>query len=394
MPAIKHNALSSAQIKNLRTPGAYTDGNGLTLRVDQHGKRWVQRLRIDGKVRNVGLGSFPAVSLAEARVIALSNLQAVKAGRDPIAEKRATKEDADAQAAVPTFAEVADRVIQLRRPTWRNAKHAAQWRSTLETYAFPTLGRKQVDSITAVDALAVLTPIWTDKPETATRVRQRMETVLDYAVTSGWRLDNPAGKALLKVLPNTRRLKEHHAALPYADVPAVLRKIGLCTAYPLTKLAFRLLVLTAVRSGEIRGADWQEVDWETRTWTVPAARMKAGKEHRIPLSAQAMETLRDAWDISGPEGLIFPAKRSGAAMSDMTLTEVLRRLEIPSTAHGFRSSFRDWAAECSGASWAVSESALAHTIGSSTEQAYMRSDLLEQRRELMQQWGAFCVGGA
>ena len=392
MPAIKHHALSSAQIRNLTTPGSYSDGNSLVLRVDKHGKRWVQRLRIDGRVRNVGLGSFPAVTLAQARQAALDNLQAVKAGRDPIAEKLAAKEDAGAQATVPTFAETADRVIQLRRPTWRNAKHAAQWRSTLETYVFPTLGRKQVDSITAVDALAVLTPIWTDKPETATRVRQRMETVLDYAVTSGWRLDNPAGKALLKVLPNTRRLKEHHAALPYAGVPVVLRKIGLCTAYPLTKLAFRLLVLTATRSGEVRGADWQEVDWETQTWTVPAARMKAGKEHRIPLSAQAMETLRDAWDISGPEGLIFPAKRSGAAMSDMTLTEVLRRLEIPSTAHGFRSSFRDWAAECSGASWAVSESALAHTIGSSTEQAYMRSDLLEQRRELMQQWATFCAG--
>ena len=392
MPAAKHHALSSAQIRNLTTPGAYTDGNGLVLRVDQHGKRWIQRLRIDGKGRNVGLGSFPSVSLAQAREIALDNLQAVKAGRNPIAEKRAAKDEAEAQAAIPTFAEVADRVIQLRRPTWRNAKHAAQWRSTLEAYAFPTLGKSRVNAITAADVLTVLTPIWTDKPETATRVRQRVETVLDFAVTSGWRLDNPAGKALLKVLPNTRRLKEHHAALPYADVPVVLRKIGLCTAYPLTKLAFRLLVLTATRSGEVRGADWQEVDWETQTWTVPASRMKAGKEHRTPLSAEALAVLRDAWDISGPEGLIFPAKRSGAAMSDMTLTEVLRRLEIPSTAHGMRSSFRDWAAECSGASWAVSESALAHTIGSSTEQAYMRSDLLEQRRELMQEWACFCVG--
>ena len=168
--------------------------------------------------------------------------------------------------------------------------------------------------------------------------------------------------------------------------------MGLSTAYPLSKLAFRLLVLTATWSGEVRNADWSEVEWESSTWTIPADRMKAGKEHRIPLSTQAMETLRDAWAISGPEGLMFPAPRSGKALSDMAFTQLLRRLEIPSTAHGFRSSFRDWAAEQSGATWAVCESALAHTIGSGVEQAYMRGDLFDKRRELMQGWADFCCG--
>ena len=192
------------------------------------------------------------------------------------------------------------------------------------------------------------------------------------------------------MLPSQRKMKQHHAALPYADVPSVLRKVGLSTAYPLTKLAFRLAVLTAARSGEIRNADWSEIDWETATWTIPAAKMKAEREHRVPLSDQAMEVLRDAWAFSGPEGgLIFPAPRSGKAMSDMTLLAILRRLKIDATVHGFRSSFRDWAAEQSGASWVVCESALAHTVGSGVERAYMRSDLFDKRQELMQAWGDY-----
>ena len=185
-------------------------------------------------------------------------------------------------------------------------------------------------------------------------------------------------------------MKAHHRALPYADVPAALHKAGLSTAYPLSKLGFQLLVLTATRSGEVRGADWSEIDWESATWAIPAERMKAGKEHRIPLSAQAMEALRDAWAISGPDGLIFPAPRTGKAMSDMTLTQLMRRLEIRSTVHGFRSSFRDWAAEQSGASWSVCETALAHSTGSGVEQAYMRSSLFDKRQMLMQQW-ADCI---
>ena len=307
--AAKHNALSAQKVKTLTKPGTYADGNGLTLRADANGKRWVQRLTIGGKARNLGLGPYPAVSLAQARQMALDSLQTVREGRDPIAEKQAAKEAARNPApSTPTFAEAAARVIELRRPTWGNPKHAAQWSSTLQTYAYPVIGGKPVDAITAADVLSVLTPVWATKPETASRVRQRMETVMDWVITSGWRLDNPAGKALLKVLPNTKKLKEHHTALDYWKVSAALRKVRLSTAYPLTKLAFQLLVLCASRSAEIRFASWSEIDLESGTWTIPASRMKAGKEHRVPLSRQALETLEDARMIGGGEGLFSPRR--------------------------------------------------------------------------------------
>lgn len=395
MPATKTNALSAAQVKKLTAPGFYADGLGLTLKIDGNGnKRWFQRVTVNGgKRHNLGLGSYPTVGLADARAVAQDNQRAIQQGRDILTERKQVKQDTAPVPTVPTFREMADTVIELRRPTWRNPKHAAQWTATLETYAFPTIGDKAVDEITAADVLAVLTPIWTCKTETASRVRQRIEAVIDFAVTSGWRSDNPAGRQILKVLPNTKGLKEHHRALPYQDVAAALRKVRLSTAYPLTKLGFEFLTLTAARSGEVRLATWNEVDWDSRTWVVPAHRMKTGKEHRVPLSDKALEILRDAWEISGQEcGLIFPAHRSGKAMTDMTLTALLRRLEIDAVPHGFRSTFRDWLAECTGASWAVCESALAHNVGNSTEQAYMRSDLFEQRRELMQQWADYIAG--
>ena len=197
---------------------------------------------------------------------------------------------------------------------------------------------------------------------------------------------------MLKVLPKTKGLKEHHRALPYADVPAALRKVRLSPSHTLTRLAFEFMVLTVSRAGEVRHAEWSEIDFESATWIVPAARMKARKEHRVPLTDKALEILRDAWDLTGGEGLIFPAKRSGAALTDMAFNVLLRRLEVDAVPHGFRSSFRDWAAEQSGASWAVCESALAHNVGNGVEQAYMRSDLFEQRRQLMQQWADFLAG--
>ena len=397
MPAIKTNALSAVQVKKLTGPGFYVDGLGLTLKIDANGnKRWFQRVSIGGKRHNLGLGSYPTVGLADARAVAADNTRAIQQGRNILAEKKQAKEDAKEDAApvstIPTFADVATKVIELRRPTWSNPKHAAQWTATIETYANPLLGNKPIDEITAADVLAVLTPIWTEKPETASRVRQRVEAVLDWAVANGWRVDNPAGRALLKVLPNTKSLKEHHRALPYADVPAALRKVRLSPSHTLTRLAFEFMVLTASRAGEVRNADWSEIDWESSMWTVPASRMKARREHRQPLSNQALEILRDAWELTGGEGLVFPAKRSGAALTDMAFNVLLRRLEIPAVPHGFRSSFRDWAAEQSGAAWAVCESALAHNVGNGVEQAYMRSDLFEQRRELMDAWAAYIAG--
>ena len=207
---------------------------------------------------------------------AQENRSAVAEGRDPIAEKRQEREAVLRPApSVPTFSEAAARVIELRRPTWSNPKHSAQWQSTLQTYAFPLIGGKAVDAITAAEVLDVLTPIWTGKPETASRVRQRMETVMDWVVAQGYRLDNPAGRSLLKVLPKTRRLKEHHRALPYAQVPGAVRQVRESTAGISTKLAFEFLLLTASRSGEVRAADWSEIDWDSATWEIPASRMKA-----------------------------------------------------------------------------------------------------------------------
>ena len=393
MPIKLKAALSARRVQTLNKPGSYADGGGLELIVkDGSRKTWILRVMVDGKRIVRGLGPYPQVSLADARALAVEYREALLAGRDPSieakAEREAEKAMKEAEASIPTFGQMASAVIATRRPVWSNAKHAAQWESTLATYA-SSLSDKRIDEITTADVLAVLKPIWTSKRETATRTRQRMETVFDWAIGHGYRQDNPAGKHVLKVLPSNKPMKKHHRALPYGEVPAALRKVMMSTSYPLSKLALRLLVLTATRSGEVRFADWSEVDWENAAWTIPAAKMKAGREHRIPLSRQAMETLREAYAFSGPDGLMFPAPRSGNALSDMTFAQLLRRQSIPSTAHGLRSSFRDWAAECSGASWAVCEAALAHTIGNSTEQAYMRSDLFAQRRKLMQLWADF-----
>ena len=379
----------------LGKPGRHGDGDGLYLNVAPSGsKSWVQRIVVDGRRRDIGLGPYPAVSLARARSIAHDNRTAVAEGRDPVAEKWQAREAARKPApSIPTFAEAAARVIELRRPVWSNPKHAAQWQSTLQTYAFPLIGQKAVDAITAADVMDALTPIWTGKPETASRVRQRMETVMDWVAAQGYRLDNPAGRSLLKVLPKTQRLKEHHRALPYAQVPCAVERVRESTASGSTKLAFEFLVLTASRSGEVRAADWTEVDWESATWEVPAARMKARRPHRTPLSGRAIEILRQALELNDGQGLIFPGMRSGKTASEMVFTALLRRLEIPAVPHGFRSSFRDWVIEQTSTPWAVAEAALAHNVGNSTEAAYMRSDLFEQRRALMGRWAEYVTGG-
>ena len=388
--------LTALAARALNRPGRHGDGDGLYLHVAPSGsKSWVQRIVVDGRRRDIGLGPYPTVSLARARAIAHDNRTAVAEGRDPVAEKREARETARRPApSIPTFAEAAAKVIELRRPTWSNAKHAAQWRSTLQTYAFPLIGNKVVDAITAADVLEALTPIWTTKPETASRVRQRMETVMDWAVAQGYRLDNPAGRSLLKVLPKTQRLKEHHRALPYAQVPGAVERVRESTADAPTKLAFEFLVLTAGRSGEVRAAEWGEIDWEADAWEIPAVRMKARRPHRVPLSGRAIEILREASRFGDGRDLVFPAARSGRAESAMTFTALLRRLGIPAVPHGFRSSFRDWVIEQTSTPWAVAEAALAHNVGNSTEAAYMRSDLFDQRRALMDAWADYVAGGA
>ena len=259
--------LTALSARALSTPGRHGDGDGLYLYISPAGaKSWVQRIVIAGRRRDIGLGAYPTISLANARSIAHDNRAAVAEGRDPVLEKREAREAIRSPTpSIPTFAEAASHVIELRRPTWSSAKHAEQWKNTLTTYAHPVIGSKPMDEIGSAEVLAVLTPIWTGKPETASRVRQRLETVFDWAIAQGWRLDNPAGRSILKVLPRQPKVKNHHAALPYGEVPAALRMVRESTADPVTKLSFEFLVLTAARSNEVRLAEWWEIDGESRS---------------------------------------------------------------------------------------------------------------------------------
>lgn len=353
----------------------------------------MQRVTIGWKRYNIGLGGYPTVSLAEARELAAENQRLIRQGRDPLTEKHQTVEELK-RPAFPTFAQAAEQVIEMRRPTWTNAKHASQWKNTLATYAHPVIGRKPVDEVTTGDVLAVLTPIWTTKPETASRVRQRMEAVFDWVIFQGWRVDNPAGKGSLRVLPPVSRLKGHHTALPYTEVPEAVQRIKESTAGLVTKLSFEFLVLTAARSSEVRLAEWSEVNLDTATRTVPLERMKARREHRVPLSGRCLEILSLAKDLGIQSNwLIFPSGKEGRPLSDMVYTTMLRRLEIPAVAHGFRSSFKKWCMETKGddATWLPSEAALAHNLGNATQGAYIQhTDLLEVRRPLMEEWAEFC----
>ena len=388
--------LTEPTAKALAKPGRHGDGDGLYLNIAPSGsKSWVQRIVIHRRRRDIGLGPYPDVSLDRARSIVQENRSAVAQGRDPLAEKRLEREAIRNPApSIPTFSEAASRVIELRRPTWSNPKHAAQWRSTLQTYAFPLIGNKPVDAITSADVLGILSPIWTGKPETASRVRQRMETVMDWAVAQGHRLDNPAGRSLLTVLPKTQRVREQHQAFPYAQIPDLVKRVRGSTANISTKLAFEFLVLTASRSREVREADWSEIYWQWAIWEIPASRMKGRRPHLVPLSTGALDMLRQARELYGDRGLIFPAARSGKPASDMVFGSLLRRLKIPAALHGLRTSFRNWAAECTPASWAVAEEALAHNTGNSTEAQYLWRGPFVERRTLMQAWSDFVVDGA
>ena len=383
--------LTALSVKSITEPGRHGDGDGLYLKVAPLGsKSWVLRIVINGRRRDIGLGPYPAISLAQARSLAAENRSAVSMGRDPLAERQEAMETArNPTPSVPTFAEAAARVIALRRPIWSNPKHAAQWQSTLQTYAFPVIGKKPVDEIKPSDVLVVLEPIWTVKNETATRVKQRIEIVMDWAVQHEYRLYNPAGKALLTALPPYRKEEEHHRALPYKDVAWAIRKVRESTSNALTKLAFEFLVLTAARSGEVRKANWGEILWARNTWEISAIKMKARSPHRVPLSDRAMEILHEAWRMTGPDGLIFPSRPGGSLASDMTYNMMLKRLGIPADPHGFRSSFTDWAEEQVSDSSGPADAALAHKEKSKTRRAYKRTDFFQQRIGLMQMWADY-----
>ena len=378
--------LTVAKVKRVKEPGRYGDGSGLYLNVAKGGsKSWVQRIVVDGRRRDIGLGGFPAVSLAKARERALENRTAVAEGRDPLTEKRKPK--------MPTFHDAARACYEANRPRWRSEKVAKNWRQRLERYAAP-LFPMPVDAITRADVLAVLEPIWSKRPETARRVRSHVRTTLGWCQAHGFVESNVAGEAVSGALPAMPARRAHLRALPYQEVPAALETATASTAGLAAKACLEFLVLTAARSGEARRAMWAEIDLNARTWTIPAERMKGGVEHRVPLSDAAIAVLEQAAVLSDESGLLFPSPLGGRPLSDMTLTKVLRTTGLAerATVHGFRSSFRDWAAECTGASWAVMEKALAHHVGSAVERAYARSDLFEQRRALMQAWGAYVTG--
>ncbi|MGB0158835.1 MAG: tyrosine-type recombinase/integrase [Thalassovita mediterranea] len=375
----KEKALSAAFVRTASKPGKYFDGHGLFLKVDTSGaRRWVQRIVIRGKRTEIGLGSASLVSLAEARESALENRKLARAGGDPLQAKRTAK-------ALLTFEEAARKVHKIHEPTWRNKKHAAQFISTLETYTFPRIGKLKVSEVTTADVLAVLQPIWLAKPETARRVRQRIGTVMKWAIANGWRQDNPAD-TISSALPKQEKNQQHRKALPYSEVPRFLESLKASNAGAATKLALELLILTASRSGEVRLAEWSEFDLENAVWTRPALRMKAKKEHRVPLSPRALEVLSEARKLGPSMGLVFPGTKQGKPLSDMTLSKQVKALGFDADVHGFRTSFKTWAQERTNTPRDVSEAALAHTVKDKAEAAYARSDFFDKRRKLMERW--------
>ena len=377
--------LSATRVKALTDPGRYSDGDGLHLFITKKGRKsWVQRITVDGRRRDIGLGGYPTVSLAQARKRATDNRETIGNGKDPGAEKHRPE--------MLTFGQAAYAVHEVNKPRWRNGSHTSAWIQTLERHAFPKIGNKPIDTISRTDVLTVLTPIWSTRPETARRVRQRMRTIFKWAMANELIETNPAGEAIEGALPSMPKVKEHLRALPYQDVGSALRTVDASQTSPASKHCLKFLVLTAARSGEARGATWDEIDLEGATWTIPGSRMKAGVEHRVPLSDQALDVLMLARHLEDGSRLCFPSPlRAGRMLSDMTLTNIPRKVGLAdrATVHGFRTSFKTWTMEQTDTPWAVGEAALAHQLGGSVEQAYARSDLFDRRRVLMQQWADY-----
>jgi len=390
------NKLTAMAVQKLKEPGRYADGNGLYLQVGPTGgKSWLFRYTLRGKAREMGLGAVGVLSLADARDVASSVRRTLAAGADPLEVREAEKRRQAAEASNGmTFAECASAYIEAHKPGWRSEKHAAQWPSTIKTYAEPVFGAEPVQAINLDMVLKALEPIWQTKPETATRLRGRIEAILDWAAVRGYRpTDNPARWKghLNKLLPSRSKVQriQHHAALPYEEIGTFMaelrqRKEGAARALELT-------ILTASRTSEVLNATWDEFDLEGRVWCIPGKRMKSGKDHRVPLSDAAMVILTEMAKVS-LGAFVFPGRRRGRPLSNMVFLQLMKRMgRADLTAHGFRSTFRDWAAERTAFAREVAEMALAHTIGDKVEAAYRRGDLFEKRRELTEAWSNFCT---
>jgi integrase len=393
MPKIARE-LSALEIGRLKAPGLHPVGGvpGLALQVTGTGARsWILRATVGTKRRDMGLGQFPGVTLAQARDKARRAREQIDQGVDPILERERAQSLLRAeQSMAVTFEAAATAYIDSKGAEWRNAKHAAQWTATLKTYAFPIIGSLHVADVEQGHIVAMLEPIWKTKTETASRVRGRVENVLDWARVRGYRTgENPARWRghLDKLLPAPKRIAkvEHHPAVPVKEIASFYANLRARNGTSARALEFALL--TAARSGEVRGAIWSEIDLETRMWVIPAERMKANKEHRVPLSSAVLALLKGLPRVEGSD-LVFPAPRGGQ-LSDMSLTEVMRRMDLPYVPHGLRSTFRDWVAERSSYPRELAERALAHTIANQAEAAYYRSDVLEKRRAMMQDWAKF-----
>ncbi|MBX7533549.1 integrase arm-type DNA-binding domain-containing protein [Qipengyuania sp. 1XM1-15A] len=425
MPRKVHNKLTPVSVRNAKCginaegkPYAlrHADGGGLYLLVKPSGARsWTFRATAAGKVRYIGLGSAAgpnAVSLADAREAAREKAKEVAAGIVPVSDRRKQKREAkvaeqSSRISNTTFRDSAESYLSMNESGWKNDKHRKQWRSTLETYAFPHFGDLPVGEVATEHVMAALKPIWNEKPETANRVRGRIERILDAAKVEGLREgENPARWRghLDNVLPKPTKAKRrrneqlgrtgHHAAMPYAAVPEFMA--SLAERESIAALALEFTILTAARTGETIGATWREIDLEGAVWTIPASRMKAEAEHTVPLSSRALELLRQVQPLAVAKGDIadrplFPSSHGGG-LSNMAMLMQLRRMVEGFTVHGFRSSFRDWAAECTGFTHEVCEMALAHTIGNKAEAAYRRGALMPKRRKLMEAWAEYCAG--
>ena len=385
----RQKGLSASFVKRVRHsgrtgPDKYGDFHGLILRVSTTGaKTWLWRGTIHGKRRDLGLGGFPYVTLDEARDTAFEYRRLARRGGDPAALRE--------REGVPTFRDAALATLEVQKAGWRaGGKQAQIWWGAIERHALPRLGRRRVDQVSMAEVMATILPLAETKPESARRLRQYLGAVFKWAMAQGFRQDNPAGEALTAALPKSGRTVQHQRALPHGEVADALATVAATGAYWSTKAAFAFIVHTACRSGEARLAEWHEIDLDAREWRVPANRTKTGREHRVPLTDPALAILAEARDHADTSGLVFPSAR-GRAMTDNTISKLLRENDIAAVPHGFRSSFRDWAGE-TGVAREVAEACLAHLVANRVEAAYARSSLFERRKAVMAAWSRYLTG--